>query len=205
MKSLSAHHRLLLAIALCGLLLAGCVTSHTTPMTLYDLGPVRAGADAAQAGLPPIAVAEVQAPTWLESRAMYYRLAYADALQPRPYATSHWTMPPAALFGQKLKLRLAQAGGVVLAASDGAANVPVLRIEADDFTQTFASARDSSAQVALRASLFNGRLLIAQKTFTRRVAAPSADAAGGAAALAGASDALIDDMIAWLAQLSIKK
>lgn len=188
------------------LMLTACSTLKSTPPALYDLGPLYvAGTPSAPLNLPPISVAETQAQSWLNSQAMYFRLAYANDQQPRPYAGSRWTMAPTLLFSQRLKSRLAQAGGVVLSASDGALNIPVLRLEADDFTQTFSSADASAAQVVVRASVFNGRTLLAQKTFSRQAPAPSADAAGGVKAFARASDAVIADMMAWLAQLPLKK
>lgn len=187
--------------------LEGCTSAKPQTLSLYDLGPLRAAqsGSASTANLPPLSIAEVNAPAWLDSPMMYYRLAYANEQQPRPYASSRWTMPPAKLFGQRLKSRLAQAGGVVLSATDGAANVSVLRIEADDFTQTFDSPAQSSAQIAIRASVFDGRTLVAQKSFMQQAPAPSADAAGAAKAFAGAGDAVIADMMAWLAALPIRK
>lgn len=217
-KHLSFSIALLLAIGAAGL--SGCAT-RTDSTTLYDLGPLRAepignetagtaagttaGAPVAAPRLPALSVAEVNAPAWLDSPLMFFRLNYANDQQPRAYANSRWTMAPTQLFGQRLKSRLAQAGGIVLPATDGAANVPLLRVEADDFTQTFDSPAHSSAQIALRATVFNARTMTAQKTFVKQVAAPSADAAGGARALAEASDALIADMIAWLAALPLPK
>ncbi|HYD81160.1 MAG TPA: ABC-type transport auxiliary lipoprotein family protein [Paucimonas sp.] len=192
--------RLLVLAAVAGLLNA-CAIRAEQP-TLYDLGPVRATAPATAP--PAVGIAEVQAPLWLDSQFMYYRLAYVNRLQPRAYADSRWTMPPPALVGQHLKSRLAQAGGVVVAPGDDA-GLPVLRIELDDFTQVFAEPGRSDAQVALRASLFKGRALLAQKTFLRSAPAPSPDATGGAAALAAASDAVINDVIAWLARQPVGK
>jgi cholesterol transport system auxiliary component len=214
-KNLSFSIVLLLAIGAAGL--SGCAT-RADPATLYDLGPLRAepavsnttadttaGSPAALTRPPALSVAEVNAPAWLDSPLMFFRLNYANDQQPRAYANSRWTMAPAQLFGQRLKSRLAQAGGIVLPAADGAANVPLLRIEADDFTQTFDSPAHSSARIALRATVFNARTMTAQKTFVKQVPAPSADAAGGARALAEASDALIADMIVWLAALPLPK
>lgn len=186
-------------------LAAGCAT-RSEPLALYDFGPLRA--DYANGGnpggLPPLTIAEINTPTWLDSQLMYFRLSYANEQQTRPYAHSRWSMPPAQLFGQRLKARIAQAGGVVLSATDGAAGLPVLRLDADEMIQNFDAASHSTAQLSLRASVFNGRSLLAQKTFSRQAIAPSADAAGGAAALAAASDALIDDMLRWLAALPKK-
>lgn len=188
------------------ILLNGCSTPKTGSMTLYDLGMLHAAQDAtARPALPPLSIAEINAPVWLDSPMMFFRLAYANEQQPRPYAGSRWSMPPALLFGQRLKARIGQIGGVALAASDGAENVPLLRIEVDDFTQIFTSAAQSNAQLAMRAAVFNGRRLVAQKTFVKQWPAPTADAPGGVKALAEASDAVIADMLQWLAGLPLKK
>lgn len=195
--------RELIALVLACLALAGCAT-RSEPPALYDLGPLRA-TSALPFALPPISVAEVNAPAWLDSPAMFFRLSYANDQQPRPYASSRWAMPPAQLFGQRVKARLAQAGGVVLSATDGAANAALLRIETDEFMQRFDRPGHSVAHVSARASVFNGRALLAQKTFDRQAPAPSADAPGGARALADASDAVISDMMTWLATLPLKK
>lgn len=179
------------------LLLSNCA-SRVAPPLLYDFGPLHPSS--AAVAVPPVSVADINAPAWLDGSLMFYRLAYANELQPRPYAGSRWTMTPSQLIYQRLKTRIAQSGGTVLSATDGAANLPLLRIEVDDFSQNFDSPAQSTGQVSLRASLFQGRSLVAQRTFTQQLPAPSADAAGGARALATASDAAITDIIAWLAQ-----
>lgn len=196
----------LVSLVVATTLLSACASKPPAP-SLYDFGPLPAApaANILPASLPPINVAELNTPAWLDSPMMLFRLAYANDQQTRPYANSRWNMPPAQLFGQRLKSRLAQAGGMVLSATDGNPGVPLLRVEADDFIQTFTSSGQSSAQVTMRASLLSNRTLVAQKTFSRDVPAASADAPGGARALASASDAVISDMIAWLAQLPIKK
>jgi cholesterol transport system auxiliary component len=187
--------------------LGGCAVYKAPPQTMFDLGPLPAAAAASGLdGLRPIGVAEPSVPPWLDSREMYYRLNYANDLQLHPYANSRWSMPPIQLFEQRLKLRIAQAGGQVLSASESASNVPlVLHIEADDFTQTFDSPAHSGGQVALRASVFSGRGLLAQKSFSRQADAPSADAGGGAKALAIASDAVIAEILQWLTELPPKQ
>lgn len=192
------------ALLFTGVLLAGCA-SEAPRTTLLDLGPQRTQAAIAASNLPAISVADIQAPAWLDSQLMYYRLDYANDLQPRAYAGSRWTMPPAQLFAQRFKSSLSRNGGVVIAAADGAINVPILRLEADEFSQHFESAGKSYGEVAIRASLFDGRVLRAQKMFVQRIPATSADAQGGAAALAAASDAVILDMSTWLANLPPKR
>ena len=193
-------------------LLAGCAAGRGESASLYDFGPLPTQQSGVQSALPqlsplplpPLSIAEIQIPAWLDSTHIYYRLNYANGQQPRPYAHARWTMTPAQLLLQRLKARIAQAGGIGLAASHGAANIPVLRIEADDFTQTFDAPAQSNAQVILRASVFRGRTLVAHQNFIRQAPSPTADAAGGAQALAAASDAAITDMILWLAKLDLK-
>lgn len=200
------------AIALltaCGILLPGCsAIGRPEAAALYDLGPLHTRQDqtasAALPALPPISIAGVQVPVWLDTSMMFYRLHYANSQQPRPYSQARWTMTPAQLLTQQLKSRIAQAGGAALSASDGAVGVPVLRIEADDFTQHFDSPGQSTGRIALRASVYRGRTLVAQRSFVQQAPSPSADAAGGAAALAAASDAVIADIILWLSGLPLK-
>lgn len=190
------------------LLLAGCATSETESSTLYDLGPIPTSTPtmgASTSSLPALSVADARVPAWLDSQSMFYRLNYANDQQPRPYANSKWTMSPAQLFVERLKTRLALSGGVVVPAADGAANLPILRVEADDFSQVFDRAGSSHVRAAIRVSLFDGRFLREQKMFVKEVPASGADARGGAAALAAASDAIISDIAVWLANLPPKK
>jgi len=189
------------------LLLASCASAPDDSSRLYDLGALPAHA-APPAGLPPlpaISVAEAKTPAWLDSQRMFYRLDYADGRQPRSYANSLWTMSPGQLFVQRLASRLAQEGGVVAPASAGALNLPTLYLETDDFSQIFDGPSHSYGLVEIRASLFDGRVLRAQKTFVQRVPAATPDARGGAAALAQASDAAIDGIATWLANLPARK
>lgn len=190
----------LLAIAL----IAGCASKADAP-TQYDLGLLPTAAASAAPALSAVSLADVNAPAWLDNNMMFFRLAYANDQQPRPYASSRWTMPPAQLFQQRLKARLAQNGSAVLAMSDAALNVPLLRIDMDDFTQTFDTPSHSVATLQVRASLFNGRVLLAQKSFSGQADTPSADAAGAARAFVGANDAVIADMMRWLATVAPQK
>lgn len=199
------HLRLAAGIAALASLCACSVVSRPDAAVLYDLGPLRTQASSPQTPtLPPLSIVDIQVPGWLDSSLIFYRLSYANEQQPRPYAQARWSMPPGQLLQQHLKSRIAQAGGAVLTPSSAASNVPVLRIEADDFTQVFSSPAQSIGQVSLRASVFRERTLVAQRSFTRQAAAPSADAAGGVRALADAGDAALGDVIAWLASLNLK-
>lgn len=183
----------------------GCAAVRPEAPTLFDLGvPTAHQPRATLAGLPPIRVAEVAMPSWLDTPLMYFRLDYANQQQPRPYATSRWAMAPGQMLTQRLRQRIAQAGGIALTASDGAFDAPLLRVQVDDFSQHFRAPQTSSARLALRATLFRGRHVIAQRSFTLEQDAPSADAGGGAAALAAAADAAMDEITDWLGGLPLK-
>lgn len=190
------------------LLLGGCASRGPLP-TYYDFGPpaspVAVATPAAIPGLPVLVIADANGPSWLDNQRMYYRLLYADAQQSRPYAYNRWNTPPLQLLSQRLKSRIAQGGVKVLATTDAAADIPLLRIDVDDFSQNFDTEKQSSGQVTLRASLFRGHQLVDQKTFSRNSRAGSADAQGGAQALAAASDAIAADLLAWLGTLNLPK
>ena len=187
--------------------LAGCASSSksTANNTQFDFGPL--GAPVTQVTQAPIAavvVMDVTGSPALENERMLYRLNYADPLQARTYANSRWSANPLILVTQRIKARLAQAGVKVLSATDTMNNVPILRIEVDDFTHAFASAGQSEGQVVLRASVFRGHTLLDQKTISRASPAPSADAAGGVRALAASTDAAAADIAAWLAGIDTR-
>jgi cholesterol transport system auxiliary component len=197
-------HRFLGAAVL-ALVVSGCASDSkkTGGNTQFDFGPLGAPtAPAAQAPLAAIIVMDATGSPTFENERMVYRLNYNDPLQARTYANSRWSANPLILVTQRLKSRLAQAGIKVLSATDSSANIPELRIEIDDFSHAFASATDSVGAVTLRASLFKSHALLDQKTFARATTAPSADAAGGARALTGSTDAVAADIIAWLASAS---
>jgi cholesterol transport system auxiliary component len=193
-----------LTLSLTTLLLAGCAGNASVP-TLYDFGPLStdaagsANANSGAATLPALVVADAVGPSWLDSQRMYYRLLYADAQQSRPYAHNHWSATPLQLLSARLKSRIAQAGVKVLSATDASAGEALLRVEVEDFSQSFDTPASSSAQLTLRASLFRHHRLLDQRTFSRRLASASADAPGGAQALARAADAVATDILGWLA------
>lgn len=196
--------------ALACTLLSSCATYRGTPQVVFDLGttqsPQPTQTQQHPLQLPTIAVAEPNVPAWLDSIEMFYRLNYANDHQVRPYTNSRWSMPPIQLFAQRLKSSMAASGGKVLSSSESANNVPlVLHLEADDFTQAFDSADHSNGSITIRASVFDHRNLVAQKTFSAHAPSPSNDAAGGAKALSAASDQLINDILQWLSDSSLKK
>ena len=194
----------LLSTFACALILAGCASSKSsTPSTVFDFGPALPATQAASAPptIPAIVVMDATGAAILDNERMYYRLNYADALQARTYANSRWSGNPLALVTQRVKTRLAQSGMKVLSATDASTGVPILRIEVDELMHSFSGAAQSEGQLALRASVFNEHRLVDQRSFSRTTPAASADAAGGARALAQSLDATSADILAWLATL----
>ncbi|RFP09154.1 ABC transporter [Duganella sp. BJB488] len=193
-----------IAIAAVAALLGACASKGQSTAQ-YDFGPLPQAPAPAPAAIGALIVADIAGPNALDTERMQYRLLYADARQSRPYAYNQWTATPFQLMTQRMKARIAQAGVKVLSTTDAAASPTVLRMEVNDFAQNFDSATSSTGVVDLRASLFRNHKLVDQKTFTRSSPAPSPDAAGGAQALATATDAVTADVLAWLATLPPQK
>lgn len=189
------------------LLIGGCGALPDKPVrpAVYDFGPglVPKATPAAGAALPPLLLADIEAPATVDGTAVLYRLAYADVQQVRPYAQARWSMPPAQLVRQRLRDSLSQQR-VVLSPAEGPAGW-MLRLELEEFTQVFDAPDRSVGLVRLRATLLetvNGReRLVAQRRFSVQRPAPSADAPGGVRALTAASDAAIDEIVQWLQQV----
>lgn len=206
-----------LALACAAALLAGCGALPEKPArsTLYDFGPglvapapAPAVAGTAASALPLLALAEVESSARLEGTQVLYRLAYADANELRPYAHARWSVAPTQLVYQRLRTALS-ANRTVLATEESAtlaraqgSRPGTLRVSLDEFTHYFESPSSSAGLVRLRATLVQGTAggdrVIAQRSFTARRPAPSADAAGGVKALAAASDAAVAEIAAWV-------
>jgi cholesterol transport system auxiliary component len=196
--------RILIA-AICALAIAGCASNKGEPATQFDFGPAAPAASTAGATLGALVVTDVTGSSALDNERIYYRLSYADPLQARTYANSRWSATPLQLLTQRLKTRIGQAGAKVLSETDASSGIPILRVDVDDFVHDFTGASQSAGVVALRASVFKGHALVDQRTFVRRTDALSADAAGGARALASSTDAVAADIAAWLTSLDLTR
>ncbi|MDR5853425.1 ABC-type transport auxiliary lipoprotein family protein [Caballeronia sp. LZ062] len=195
--SLAEFKRPRALVIACIAMLAGCTTSPpATPDARYDLGARPAASPPTATPLPPVKVLAVSASRNLETDAFVYRLSYVDAQRTGSYANSHWTMPPAQLLTQRLRDTLSQRGPVLTGADT--VRAPLLEIELTGFEQVFDAPASSHGVVSVRATLTQQGRVIAQRMFTASAGAPSADAAGGARALAAASDDLIAQLGAWL-------
>ena len=169
----------------------------------YDFGPAVAeegtGDPLIQASL---AVPEIQAPSWLDGRAMYYRLAYDDPARLRTFANSRWAGSPVALLGDVVRGRLARATteGADVGRRRGSAQY-VLRLEVEELGQVFDSPSSSRAVVRLRAILLKraDRSVAGHQVFAAERPAPTADAPGGVHAMAEASRQVAGELVAWVA------
>lgn len=175
--------------------LAGCAGNPAALANIrYDFGP--APQPATSGSMPAVKVLDVTAPETLASDKLIYRLSYADAQQTAAYANSHWTMAPSELLTQRLRTALSERGTVLTGAD--AVSAPVLKVDLNEFEQIFDSQTQSHGAVTARATLTHGGKVIGQRTFTARAPASTTDAAGGAQALATASDDLVAQIAAWL-------
>lgn len=190
------------------LMVSGCATDKAPRNATYDFGPASMASDGRLSAAPPISavvVPELTGSAAFDTESMYYRLNYADPLQPRAYSNSRWAASPLQLTTQRIKIRLAQSGAKVLSPTDASTGVMILRVEMDDFSHSFDSVSQSYGQVILRASLLHQNKLVDQRVFSRKTAATSANAGGGARALTVSTDAIAADMVAWLASLPVAK
>ena len=139
-KCFFTSHKRFAAVFLAVFALAGCSALPDKPAraTVYDFGPgaVALRSASRQPPLPnalpsasppvftlaPLALDEVQASAALDSTAVLYRLAYADAQALRPYAQARWSMTPAQLLRQRLREHLGLRRAV-LNAGEGSATV----------------------------------------------------------------------------------
>ena len=196
------------AALLAGAALAGCSLGPQRELAeSYDLGPPRAQASASP-GVPAILlIPEVSAPAWLDSHGIVYRLNYENSARPQAYANSRWVSPPAAMLTQRLRGRFAGAAGGVLTHADGARADYALRIELEDFSQSFTGSNSSRVELRARTSLVRlaDRTLLAQRVFTVERAAPTPDARGAVAALGEASDEFVERLLAWTGEQTRKK
>lgn len=164
----------------------------------YDFGPAAAVLTQPAPGTRPLLALRVQASPALDSPAMLYRLAYADAQQLRAYSQARWAMVPAELVQQRLREGLGRQ--FVLTPGDVAPRL--LLIELEEFSQLFSSADQSAGLLRLRATLLQrtaaGEQLLAQRELQLQQPAASADAAGGVRALGAATDAAVTELVQWL-------
>jgi cholesterol transport system auxiliary component len=167
---------------------------------VFDLGPQRAVPAAVARVNATLLIPVASATPMLDSLNIIYRLNYRDAGRPEAYLENRWAASPAVMLTDRLRARFASAARGVVSVQDGARTDYALRVELEDFSQSFDTPEASKVVVRLRASLVNQetRALHAQRTFAvERSAAPNAP--GAAKALSEASDAVVDEVLQWAA------
>jgi cholesterol transport system auxiliary component len=191
-----------LASAVAALSLAACAGPQgSATQRVYDFGPASAApaiSAPATALAGPLALAEIEAPLALDSTAVQYRLAYANAQELRPYALARWSMPPAQLLQQRVRAQLSTLTPVLVPGEGTPAYT--LNIVLEEFSQQFDTPAASQGVVQLRATLLKGPVLVAQRSFTAAAPAKTADAPGGVSALAAAAEDAAAQLGAWVSK-----
>ena len=190
--------------------LAGCTITPQaqTPVAVYDFGlqQVTSTYDTSSQQRQlwtSLLIAEATSPVWLDSQAIQYRLAYRDPTQSYNYANNRWAASPATLLTHRIRNRIAAVtNDKVISTSDSARADFRLHLELEEFSQVFDAVDKSHVVIRLRASLVHrsSRSLQAQRNFSIKQAAPTANAAGAVQALTESSDKLTEDLIDWLAE-----
>lgn len=185
-------------------LLSACAVPERAPAPAqYDFGLPAAAEVAPSAAEPrPALAVRVQSSAALESPAMLYRLAYADAQQLRAYARARWSMAPAELVQQRLREGLGRQYAVLRL---GEAAPRVLQLDLEEFSQVFEAADRSHGLVQLRVTVWqvtpSGERMLGQRTLQVHQPAATPDAGGGVVALRSATDKALEELQRWLAQL----
>lgn len=189
--------------------LAACSLGPHRVWTNYGLQHHAASTAAATNNRLPVTlkVAAVDAPDWLNTRAMYYRLLYSDSDRIAAYSKSRWLASPPKLIGNALINDLSHAGrwqAVVSPDADASADY-TLHMHLTRFEQDFKSSKRSVGVITARVSLIDNHKdsVVAQKRFRYAVPAPSANAQGGVSALTKASQQLLSAVQGWLKNIPL--
>ena len=180
--------------------LAACaIAPPARDIAAYDFGPTTP-AETGKTIAVNVTVADITAPAWMDSPSIHYRLAYADASRPLPYANSRWIMSPAALLTQRLRASLRQSSKADISTpADGVRSEYLLRMDLEEFSQVFDTPEKSRGVLRLQARLLRGGEVVASRGFSIEQPAPSANAEGGVRSLSAAGDELGRRLAEWLA------
>lgn len=165
------------------LTLAACGGGPPPAPRVLDLGIA-----APATTLPGISIASVRAVAPFDGAEMFYRLAWRNAAELAPYATSLWAAPPPELLRKQL-----------LRASREGVGKCVLEVEIQEFTQVFSAKEASEARIELRGVLAGKSGRFTARTWSVVEANAGADAASGAAAFARATDRVVAELGGWIA------
>jgi cholesterol transport system auxiliary component len=186
-------------VALLALLGSSCA-SHSPLAVRYDLDGKQVRSASEPRLNATIALSPIQAPSWLRTTALIYRLDYEAPAHPRAYTQSQWTAPPGEMLTLRLRNRISAVNdGFTLDHLRENADGYRLEVTLDNFSQIFPSPDESRCVVILSATIVqHGERVLAQRTFEVERPAPSANAAGAVEGLIDASDSNFDQILTWL-------
>lgn len=187
------------AAVLAAALVAACGGNvRTSEVARYDLGDLPGKGAGSRV---PIATVEVQAASWLDGPAMYFRLAYADSLRRQHYADSRWAAPPAELLEAFLKRRF------VFGQADSSGAGCRLQLVLDELEQRFDDPQTSRVVLQIRALLASSRSaeMLSRRVLIVHQPAPTPSAAGGVAATRDAVQSLAGELAGWLDEIGRDK
>ncbi len=169
---------------------AGGKRGSDMAMAIYDLG--LHGEQSGNTGAKTSMALEVRAPLWFDSLGISYRLAYAEPARLREYGRARWAGPPSQLIQRRLMRDLGR-----IPAGQGK-TACLLRLEIDEFSQTFDTADRSRAVMKGAAQWMNrSRSMLWEQAIHIEVTAVSPDAKGGVAALTAAVEQLTAAIETW--------
>jgi cholesterol transport system auxiliary component len=185
-KRLALPLALLLALPACSLL-----PERPKSPALHDFGPAGKTLAAAPGAW---SAAAVDAPEWLQTENIRYRLLYAEPTRVRAYAQDRWLAPPPALLAQRLAL------------SQGAAGVR-LKIKLLEFEQVFDSPQNAKAILAFRATALqpDNDTVLAEKVFQFAQATPEANAQGAVSGFSTLIGQAVNALQTWLAEANVRR
>lgn len=195
----------LMLLAACVLALGGCAAASKQAQfpRHYVLGGSSPATmqTSSQTNGATLRVARIDVPEWLQGTGLHYRLAYRNDDAIATYASSDWAAPPAGMLAQRLRNALAGSGWRAVVGPGSTAQADfTLHVGLEDFSQVFTTPAQSFGVLDATATLIaTDGAVVAQRHFHFRVAAPSADAAGGVAALDTASRDFALQLRNWLA------
>jgi len=177
---------LLLALSACSLLPA-----RPPAPALHDFGPAEKTLASDKAAWSSVAV---DAPEWLQSENIRYRLLYSEPTRVRYYTQDRWLAPPPALLAQRLSL------------SQGTGGLR-LKIKLLEFEQVFDSAQNARVILAFRATAMppDNETIAIEKVFRFSLPAVSANAQGAVTSSASLIGEAVNSLQAWLAETPIRR
>ena len=165
------------------LVLAACSSAPPPAPRVLDLGIA-----APASTLPGVSIASVRAVAPFDGVEMYYRLAWRNAAELAPFATSVWAAAPPELLRKQL-----------LRASREGVGKCVLEVEIQEFTQVFSAKEASEARIELRGVLAGKAGRFVARVWSVVEPNAGADAVSGAAAFTRATDRAVAEIGGWIA------